>query len=112
MFGMGIVNNNPVPISFSFGQEAMMSKKDNSGNVSRPKEFMSLDPLYDVIEIMGDHISRVYEYREKTDRGGRFKQTFQDRLIVEAIAEFLMTGKFQLRCPFNQMRTIRAGKVE
>jgi hypothetical protein len=109
---MGIVSIKPVPISFSLGQEAIVYKKTNSGNVSRPKEFMSLDTLYDVIEIMGDHISRVYEYREKTERGGRFKQTFQDRLIVEAIAEFLMTGKFQLRCPFNQTGTLRAGKAE
>lgn len=88
-----------------------MYRKKNRDEVSKAKEFTAIDPLYDLIEIMGDHLVRVYEHREKS-RGqrGSYKQPCQDRLIVEAIAEFLMTGKFQLRCPINEWKNVSVGR--
>jgi hypothetical protein len=31
-------------------------------------------------------------------------QPYQDRLITEALAEFFMTGKFHLKCPFDTLK--------
>ena len=90
-----------------------MYRKKNRDDVSKKKEFTAIDPLYDLIEIMGDHLVRVYEHREKSrEQRGGYKQPCQDRLIVEAIAEFLMTGKFQLRCPINEWKNVHVGRFE
>ncbi|MGD0819507.1 MAG: hypothetical protein ABSA71_02045 [Desulfomonilia bacterium] len=90
-----------------------MYRKKNRDEVSKTKEFTAIDPLYDLIEIMGDHLVRVYEHREKSrEQIGSYKQPCQDRLIVEAIAEFLMTGKFQLRCPINEWENVSVGRFE
>jgi hypothetical protein len=86
-----------------------MYKENHQGNVSKAKENSAIGPLYDVIEIMGDHLVRVYEHREKArGQAWRFKKPCQDRLIVEAIAGFFMTGTFPLRCPMDEMKKIRA----
>jgi hypothetical protein len=64
-----------------------------------------MEPLYDLIEIMGDHLIRVYEQGEKgREQSRKSMQPYQDRLITEALAEFFMTGKFQLRCPFDALK--------
>jgi len=82
-----------------------MDKKNNQGNVSQAKETGTIGPLYDVIEIMGDHLVRVYEYREKaSEQTWCFKPPCQDRLIVEAIAGFFMTGTFPFRCPIDELK--------
>jgi hypothetical protein len=84
-----------------------MHKKNYKGNVSKAMEAGTIDPLLDVIDIMGDHLVRVYEHREKT-RGQTcsFNQPCQDRLIVEAIAGFFMTGTFPFRCPMDELKKI------
>jgi hypothetical protein len=90
-----------------------MYKKKNRDEVSKTKEFTAINPLYDLIEIMGDHLVRVYEHRERSrDQRGSYKQPCQDRLIVEAIAEFLMTGKFQLRGPIMEWKNVHAERFE
>jgi hypothetical protein len=64
-----------------------------------------MEPLYDLIEIMSDHLIRVYELGEKGRRqSSKPMQPYQDRLITEALAEFFMTGKFQLGCPFDALK--------
>jgi hypothetical protein len=86
-----------------------MYKKNYQGNVSNTNEAGTIDPLYDVIEIMGDHLVHVYEYREKTrEHTCHLKQPCQDRLIVDAIAGFFMTGTFPFRCPIDELKKISA----
>jgi hypothetical protein len=86
-----------------------MYKKSYQGNVSKAKEAGTIGPLYDVIEVMGDHLVRVYEHREKAkEQTWHFKQPCQDRLIVEAIAGFFMTGTFPFRCPMDELKKISA----
>jgi hypothetical protein len=90
-----------------------MYMKRDKGKISITKESGTLGPLYDVIEIMGDHLARVYEYRGKArEQTWIFKQPCQDRLIVEAIAGFFMTGKFPFRCPMNELMKVSAGRFE
>ena len=90
-----------------------MYRKKDSGKISESKESRALDPLYDVIEIMGDHIARVYEHREKAkEQQWSANQFCQDRMIVEAIAGFFMTGKFPFRCPMNDSMKLGTGRVE
>jgi hypothetical protein len=86
-----------------------MYKKNYQGNISKTKEAGKIDPLYDVIEIMGDHLVHVYEYREKARKHTcNLKQPCQDRLIVDAIAGFFMTGTFPFRCPIDELKKISA----
>jgi hypothetical protein len=90
-----------------------MYKKKDKGNISKTKESGTIGPLYDVIEIMGDHLVRVYEYREKSrELKWCFKQPCQDRLIVDAIAGFFMTGTFPFRCPMDELKKVSAGRFE
>jgi hypothetical protein len=84
-----------------------MYKKNYQDNASKEKEAGTIAPLYDVIEIMGDHLVRVYEHREKaSEQTWCFKQPCQDRLIVDAIAGFFMTGTFPFRCPMYELKKI------
>ena len=79
-----------------------MDKKNSHYTKFQSKIFSTMEPLYDLIEIMGDHLIRVYELGEKGRRqSSKPMQPYQDRLITEALAEFFMTGKFQLGCPFD-----------
>jgi hypothetical protein len=88
-----------------------MYKKNPQGNGSKAKEAGTIDPLYDVIEIMGDHLVRVYEYREKArEHTCHLKQICQDRLIVDAMAGFFMTGTFPFRCPMDELKKVSAGQ--
>ncbi len=82
-----------------------MYKKNYKSIDSKTAQAGTIDPLFDVIDIMGDHLIRVYEYRNKT-RGQTcsFNEPFQDRLIVEAIAGFFMTGTFPFRCPMDELK--------
>ncbi len=84
-----------------------MHKNNYKNNVSKTTEAATMDPLFDVIDIMGDHLIRVYEHRKKA-RGHTcsFNEPFHDRLIVEAIAGFFMTGTFPFRCPMDELKKI------
>jgi hypothetical protein len=82
-----------------------MYKKNSHYTKFQSKIFSTMEPLYDLIEIMGDHLIRVYEQGEKgREQSRKSMQPYQDRLITEALAEFFMTGKFQLRCPFDALK--------
>jgi hypothetical protein len=94
-------------MSFSSDRRLRMYKKNYQGNVSKAKGARTISPLYDAIEIMGDHLVRVYEHREKaSEQRWCVKQPCQDRLIVEAIAGFFMTGTFPFRCPIEELKKI------
>jgi len=82
-----------------------MDKKNSHYTKFQSKIFSTMEPLYDLIEIMSDHLIRVYELGEKGRRqSSKPMQPYQDRLITEALAEFFMTGKFQLGCPFDALK--------
>jgi len=82
-----------------------MYKKNSPYTKFQSKIFSTMEPLYDLIEIMGDHLIRVYELGEKGGRqSSKPMQPYQDRLITEALAEFFMTGKFHLKCPLDTLK--------
>ena len=82
-----------------------MDKKNSHYTKFQSKIFSTMEPLYDLIEIMSDHLIHVHELGEKGRRqSSKPMQPYQDRLITEALAEFFMTGKFQLGCPFDALK--------
>ncbi|HVN71486.1 MAG TPA: hypothetical protein VMU10_05655 [Desulfomonilia bacterium] len=87
-----------------------MYRKKTYHEASEPKEFTNIEPLFDIIEIMGDQLVRVHEQRKTQEK--HIRQTSPDRLIVESMAEFLMTGKFPFRCPFDRMKIIDTGCID